>query len=1390
MKINLNFRGARFASPLWNDRSPVRQELFSTERLEQHAISLAAAQPVSGKAPRVTSLHKRLSDNAVVLLSAYRASIAELKNGREVVPAAEWLLDNYHLVEKQIQEIRDDLPPGYYRQLPKLADGPFAGYPRVLELAWAFVAHTDSLFDRDKLKRFLMAYQQVQHLTIGELWAVAITLRFVLVENLRRLADQISAGGAARAEASALSKKLLDQETEEAAFAVSIAARPQAPFPSSLPRIWPSSCETGTPRRHLRSHGWKKLAQQGSSIDEVVQHSQQRQGASNVTVRNIITSIRLISDIDWTEMFESVSPVDARMRQASPFEDMDFPTRDLYRTAIEQLARGSSLTELEVTEQALDAARETASGQSDAIEIARSSDPGYHLISEGRPALERAIGFRPPARLWLARLNLRLGIAGYIGSSLIVTALLMALSLLLLSRTGLEAGWLAMFAVLGFLPACEVATAVVNRAMSWCFGATILPGLSLRQGVPPSLRTLVAIPTLLTSEADILEQIERLEIHHLSGIGGDIVFALVTDGSDADQENIDSDKRLLSVASDAIARLNKHHEPVNGTNRFLLLHRRRLFNAKEGKWMGWERKRGKLHELNRLLRGADDTSFTPIAGSPIQVPADVRYVITLDADTRLPRDAAHRLIGKMAHPLNRPRFSEAEQRIVDGYGILQPRVTPSLPVGHEGSLYQRAFSAPGGIDPYAAAASNVYQDLFGVGAYTGKGIYDIDAFESTLSGRVADNAMLSHDLFEGAFARAGLASDVEVIEEFPARYDVDARRQHRWTRGDWQLLPWLTGQERKHGTVPAVGRGMMLDNLKRSLAAPLTVLAFGLAWLMPLPAALMATALLLAAMAIPAFLPILFNVIPQNRGIHVGSHLATLGADLRLAALRTGLDIVFLPDRAWRMTDAIARTLARLYLTRRHLLEWTTSAQSQGSPRLDASGFYRRMAPGTLIGLAIALAAGLLNPSSFLLVLPFAVLWLSAPAIALWISRPPAEGAGPAISDQQADELRLIARRTWRFFETFVTHQSNMLPPDNFQEDPRPVIARRTSPTNIGLYLLSAVAAHDFGWAGKVETVERLEATLKTMTALSKHRGHFFNWYATDDMRVLDPAYVSSVDSGNLAGHLIALANACEAWAEADDVSNVRTGMKDSLALAREALDAIAGSGQQADEQLTPVLDDIEARLNGSQTFETFAPMLMRLAEKAATIAREMVPRIRENACADLIFWLEALKKRIAEDRRDRLEDNGLELRLGVVASEARAMAMAMDFAFLLDPERKLLSIGYSLADNNLDANCYDLLASEARLASLFAIAKGDIETRHWFLLGRSATPISGASALISWSGSMFEYLMPSLSCVPPKAACSRRPTDWWSGASKPMRTHSARHGAFLNPPTTPATRS
>ncbi len=1336
----------RGGTPLpWADTAPVRQELFGIDRLELHARSLAAAQTVTPTPARVPPLRTRLDDNARVLLAAYRASAAELQAGRGVVPAAEWLLDNYHVVEQQIREVRTDLPPNYYRQLPKLATGPFAGYPRVFGLAWAFVAHTDSHVDAGVLRGFLTAYQQVQPLSIGELWAVAITLRIVLIENLRRLADQITAGRRARGDADHLAHGLMAATSTRAALADDIATRSPQPLSELFAAQLAKRLRDHDPRT-MPALGWleERLQAQGLSIDEAVAHAQQRQGASNVTVRNVVTSLHLMADIDWADLFESVSLVDARLRAGSGFAAMDLPTRNLYRSAIEQLARGSPCSELEIAGYALAAAQAGAAQQADGHDRTRVGDPGYHLIAQGRPALERAIGFRLPSEHWMRRWHGHVGIRSYVAAIGLGTAALVALAAWLLP--GAPAGWVVGLWLLAMLlPATELATALVQRLVSWHFGAATLPGLELAGGVPTALRTLVAVPTMLSGEAELLEQIGRLEVHHLAGGSGDLVFALLTDGLDADRETLDTDAPLLAVAREAIAALNLRHGPAPAGPRFLLLHRHRRFNPAENRWMGWERKRGKLHELNRLLRGATDTSF--LAADGASVPQGVRYVLTLDADTRLPRDAALRLVGKMAHPLNQPRLDEGLQRVVAGHAVLQPRITPSLPVGREGSLYQRISSSPGGMDPYAMAVSDVYQDLFDEGSYIGKGIYAVDMFEEALRGRVPENSLLSHDLFEGVFARAGLATDVELVEDAPARYDVAARRQHRWTRGDWQLLPWILGLRRGAQGLPAIGRWKMLDNLRRSLVAPSTLAALALSWLLPLPAALAALLAVLATMAVPALLPAVFGLLPHRSGVRLRSHLLGLANDLRLAAAQTALQLVLLADQSWRTGDAIVRTLARLWLTRRDLLEWTTSAQAARRPRLDLAGFYRQMAGGTALGLAVPAGAVAIAPAAWPLVLPFALLWGAAPALALWASRPPAVSDRQRLSAAQAGALRLVARRTWRYFETFVTAADRMLPPDNFQEQPRPVVARRTSPTNIGMYLLSSVAARDFGWAGTLETVERLEATFATLRELPRFKGHFYNWYGTQDGRVLEPRYVSSVDSGNLAGHLIALANACEEWRDGVPSREARSGMADALALARAALAELAVAGGRPGQRLGQQLEDMAVQLQSAQPIEVVAPLLGRLADKAAAAARSLGQEAEPQAEA-LVFWLEALGRAAAAHARDQQQAGAqpaLAQRLQVLADSARGMALAMDFAFLLDPERKLLSIGYAVADQRLDANCYDLLASEARLASLFAIAKGDAPTRHWFRLGRAATPLGHGSALISWSGSMFEYLMPSL---------------------------------------------
>ena len=1345
--------------PPWDNEDILQGELFSIERLEQHAISLAAAQDITSQPVRRPPLAVRLTDNEAMLLRAYRAIARAVEEDRAITPAAEWLLDNYHLVEDQIREIREDLPPQFYRQLPKLASGSFMGYPRVFGIAWAFVAHTDSHFEPETLRRFVRAYQSEQPLSIGELWAVAITVRIVLVENLRRAAQRILSGRDARQEADELAEQLLagtGQAVEPGALLKRYDNSPvlhKAFVVQLLQRLRDQDPRVNPALTWLDD----RLAADGTTAETVVRDEHLRQSAANVTVRNIITSMRLISELEWSDFFESVSLVDEVLSAGSQFRCMDFATRNLYRTRIEELARGTTLTELEIAAAAVAAGKRTADCG------AREHDPGYHLIANGRLVFEAAIGYRAPLWHLPSRWLMRRGPGPYIATIVLITLLLLAVPLVELGHQNPGAPALMVLGLLGLLPAMDAAMALVNWAATRGVASSTLPGLSLREGIPPELRTLVAVPVLLTSVAAVARDVERLEIHYLASPEGELHFALLSDWVDAPAAQAPEDAELLTAAAAGIARLNRLHGPGTAGDRFMLLHRRREWSTTQQKWMGWERKRGKLHELNRLLRGATDTTFVDPQGAAPRVPAEVRYVITLDADTQLPRDTARRLIGKLAHPLNHPRFDAASGRVIEGHAVLQPRVTPSLPMGRKGSLFQRIVSSAPGLDPYSAAVSDVYQDLFDEGSYAGKGIYDIDAFEAALAGRAAEGTLLSHDLFEGLFARAGLVSDIEVVEEYPGRYDLAAARQHRWARGDWQLLPWLLGRgdaaegRGQPATLPLLARWKLLDNLRRTLSAPAGFAALLAGWLLPLHGALVWTGYILATIALPALLPLLAGIIPRHAGITPRSHFGALARDLRRALGQIGFQVVFLPHQACLMVDAIGRTLYRLGVSHRNLLEWTTAEQAALSRRPGLAAIYRKMGVSvavTLVGILSVAAAG--SPAVWL-ALPLAALWVAAPALARWISRSKPPGRAAALTAGDARDLRLVARRTWRYFETFVTADDHMLPPDNFQEDPTPVLAHRTSPTNLGLYLLSTASARDFGWIGTLEALDRLDATLATMEIMQRFRGHFYNWYDTRDLRPLDPPYVSSVDSGNLAAHLITVANAALEWVHSPVApACFAAGARDALDLTRAALDAIpAGTRTGAGlwRELVTQLDHVDATLNKASVTPPDTPTrLQDLARHAAIlvdIARTLASESSTGPHGELLYWSEAIQRCVESWRCDHALTHdaakALQTRLIAVAETTRRLAYAMDFAFLLDPQRKLLSIGYRATDGSLDPSCYDLLASEARLASFIAIAKGDVPSRHWFRLGRQVTPVGTGAALISWSGSMFEYLMPSL---------------------------------------------
>jgi len=794
------------------DDQPVRAEIYSVERLEQYALTLAAEHKTITRKGRAQLL-PRLEDNGRKLVAAYRTLVEAIRNGRSISPAAEWLVDNFHIVEEQLREIREDLPKSYYHELPKLAEGELKDYPRIYAVALALIAHTDCRLDTNTLRRFIAAYQTTAPLSIGELWAVAITLRLALVENLRRLAVLIVRAREEREQADKLADKLLElasrrpdglvalvsdrfgkREKIPQSFVVQLTQRLREQDPAVMPVIeWLE----------------KQLAWQATSIEQIIHAEHQRQAATQVTVGNIITSMRLLSTLDWRDFFESVSLIEGLLGAdpAGAYARMEFETRDRYRHVIERISKRTTLNELEVARAAVElaegAVRTKEKGREEENDNAASylhHDPeshvGFYLVDAGLVQLETSFAYRPKILERLRRFVCRHATAVYLGTLALLTLLVVTLLVLgayvssMPSAAGSSASWslLVIATLLALIPASDLAVSVLNWDVTHFLPPRLVPRMETATGIPEEARTMVVVPTIFSGESQVKALVERLEIHYLANQAQHIYFALLGDFPDADKEETTDDALLLEIAEAGITELNYRHSQGERL-RFHLFHRRRQWNAGEGRWIGWERKRGKLEEFNRLLRGATDTSFVEKVADESLL-RQVRYVITLDTDTQLPRDAARKLVGAAIHPLNRPKLDPAVSLVTRGYGIVQPRVSISL-VSASRSKIARIFSGNTGIDPYTTAVSDVYQDLFGEGNFTGKGLYDVDAFQAALADRVSENKLLSHDLFESLFARAALATDIELLDDYPESYDTYAKRQHRWTRGDWQILRWL-----------------------------------------------------------------------------------------------------------------------------------------------------------------------------------------------------------------------------------------------------------------------------------------------------------------------------------------------------------------------------------------------------------------------------------------------------------------------------------------------------------------------------------------------------------------------------------------------------------------------
>lgn len=1347
-----------------------RGERFTSERLKLYAATLAGQHVAAISKCRSQPLWARLRDCEHVI-DVVTTDLAQAVNLEQTISvSAEWLLDNSYVIRQQLADVRRNLSPQLYDFLPTLEIGPRHGEARSYDIAAKLVAHTDAELTVQDLIDFIGAYQRLLPLTMSELWALPLLLRLALIDCLSYLAALIDEQQHEFELADFWANRLLvaaRREPDGLLFIFAELTR-EHPEPSIVFADRVVSQLQGESLALDLVLAWLEL-KWGQPVFEAMQQEERRHAADQTTIDNGIGSLRLLTRLDWRDIFEQVCLVDGAL-QADPagvYRQMDFGTRDRYRHVVEQMARRSDATELEIACAAIDVARTEAVGGSDHV--------GDYLIGDGRPSLEARVGYRHTVRQRIRESLLRHPAIPYLGGISLGTALVLAVLLALVIPPGVGLARLALiFALcaLALVPASELAIQVANFVVAQALSPRPLPKLAFAEGVPNEWRTLVVVPTVLVSPDSIKEDIERLEVRYLGNRDANIRFALLPDLVDAPEREMPEDAPLVAAAVRGIEQLNARH-PGHG---FALFFRPRRWSETEQCWMGWERKRGKLEELNAwLVREAEPSSekLRPIAGDSSQLEG-VRFVITLDVDTQLPHGTARRLIGTLAHPMNRPRLSPDGRHIARGYTIIQPQVNPSLPSAIA-TRFSRIFADSIGVDPYSQVVSDLYQDLAGEGSYYGKGIYDVETFHRVLGGRFPDSTLLSHDLIEGAYVRVGMASDIELFDSFPGSYISHTPRQHRWIRGDWQIAAWCGGSvhsrsgRRESNPLGALNRWKLLDNLRRSLL-PATSVGLLLAGWLAFPTASVPLSLLVGlGLLLPPALGLLSWMASQRRAV-----LASKRAwrDQTIVWLRALIGIVLLPHQAAVTLDAIVRTLIRTRFTRRHLLEWQTYKWGERS-RAASLRLSRQLALISLASIGVGVTLLLTNLAAALAAAPYLLAWVFSPAVVSWLG--PNRSTKPQRDLANADwqMLRRVARETWRYFDDFVGPETNWLPPDNYQVVPRAELAERTSPTNIGLWLLATLAAYDFGYLTAEQVIERGEATLDTIERLDRYEGHLLNWYNTRTLEPLVPRYVSTVDSGNLLANLWTLVQGYRQMLSQPVIGpQALQGLADTLALV--AAHEMTGSSlpQSTDAGRTGVLVREMSKLFANPPDRP--EMIVARLRAALGPVRELLKGLGKDPCDPLceiaegeevkaaywaaqvehqvVSWLDAAGRCFPLGERPEATPcqcaapaADFTARIERLINRCESLAEAINMRFLYDPKCRLFTIGYNVSDQRFDSSYYDLLASEARVASLVAIARGDVPSEHWFALGRLFGTAQGHRVLFSWSGTMFEYLMAML---------------------------------------------
>lgn len=1362
---------------------------ISGENLEAHAEEISSEYSDTINVNSRRKIIKILNESYKKIINAFEYIDRDIRNNKEVISAAEWLLDNLYLIEKEYKDIKHGSTWRFYRTLPVLSNSAMKGYPRVYYLAMEIVKHTDGRVTGDIIKKFLNSYQQETVLTSAELWAFPTMLRIALLQKISKICDGMMFIQKEKNKADILGEDLVRNINNEKYLGdfLNVLDKEKKLSSHFVERIIKILRDNGVDNLELYNWIERKLEKQDSESEKMILIDHQRQANYQLSLGNSITGIREISALSYSGIFEELSYVEKILREdpVGLYCKLDFDTRDYYRHKIQNFSRIMKIPESFISKQIVECAQEGVEDYERHI--------GYYLIDDGVSCLKQKTNYKDKGFIAIKNHLTKLKVTYYIQSIIFGTILLDAAIILGSLANDNNPVFYKYFlaAVVLLLPCSEIITSILNYSVNQLSSRRYVPKLDLSEGITEDKRTIIVIPTIINNAKRAEELIENLETFYLSNEEENLYFAILGDLRDSDKEENDDDVEINTVALKKIKNLNKKYKN-NKDDIFYYFNRIRKYNEKEKKYLGWERKRGKLIEFVSMIRGSQNTSYN-IISSDITPLTKAKYIITLDADTMLPIDTAKKLIGAMSHPLNKAIVSQ-NNVVVRGYGLMQPRINISTQSANK-TIYAKLFSGETGIDTYTMAVSDVYQDLFGEGIFTGKGIFDIDVFHKVLEDAFPENAILSHDLIEGSYVRCALVSDIALIDGYPSSYIAASKRLHRWVRGDWQLLPWIF----KKSPLNKLSKWKLIDNLRRSLISPavmlLLLLSFGA---LPKGYNEWIGVAILAVMT-----PLLFDVsevvVAPIKGFSLSGELL----DGKTIIKQVFLIFVFLPYNAYLMIDAIIRTIYRVYFSKKNLLQWVTAADAEASSGKTFISYIYNMYSGSLIGLFVGIVSFLHSSKAFVIMIPSVIIWFISPIFAYIISKEinmPYE----ELSYDEEKYLRRIARKTFAYFEDFINEETNYLAPDNFQEVPYVGIAPRTSPTNIGMGLTCNIVAHDLGYIDLKEFINRTDTAITAMEALERYKGHFYNWYDTSNKKPLFPRYISTVDSGNLIGYLWLLNETIDDYLTKPFMQeSFYYGVEDTLQLAQEELKIKFNINEfyqniilklqdvqidifryksllndiwnkiielENDEKvknefnywnnklknnIMKMQNNIESIFPWVSLVENNIDYLITFREEfnliACTYKFNDIPKAYDDILnkiknENVLNEIKDIKKQLIP----LLESGKEEAKILIYKSDElkrrnNLFCQEADFTMLFDKNRLLFSIGYDVEHDTLGNSFYDLLASEARIASFIAIAKGEISPMHWFKLGRAITVMNGRKGLVSWSGTMFEYFMPLL---------------------------------------------